>query len=43
MNKSIKNIINEYNDLHYISIKKPTRDRNSWTFEVHEKYNFRKR
>lgn len=37
MNKSIKNIINEYNDLHYISIKKPTRDRNSWTFEVHDK------
>ena len=37
MNKSIKNIINEYNDLHYISIKKPTRDRNTWTFEVHDK------
>ena len=37
MNKSIKNIINEYNDLHYISIKKPTRDRNSWTFEVQDK------
>lgn len=37
MDKSINLIISEHDDLHVITIKKPTRDRSTWTFKVTDK------
>lgn len=36
MKKSIKSIIQESPDLHFITINKPSRDRSTWTFEVND-------